>query len=136
MNFHYRSQEKYLTSFNFSSLTDIVLLLLIFFLLTSSFIVVKGLNITLPKSVEHQPPQRKSIVVSIGKDKKISLNDAVTTKDQLIPRLSVLLKKDPDQQIIIRADKELILQEVVEILDLVKGSGATRLFIATDSPKN
>ena len=45
-----------------------------------------------------------------------------------------MLASDADQQPI-RADKDLLLQDVVEILDLAKGAGATRLFIATDAEK-
>jgi biopolymer transport protein ExbD len=136
VNYQYRSQQRYLTAFNFSSLTDIVMLLLVFFLLTSSFIVTQGMNVTLPKSVEHQTPMRKTIAVSIGKDKRVFLNSEQVTKEQLSGQITALLRQDPDQQVIVRADKDLALQDVVETLDIVRGAGASRLFIATDSPGN
>ena len=133
MNFYAGSQTKYLESFNFSSLTDVVMQLLIFFLLTFSFANTRGMNVTLPKAAVGQPPQRKTIAVSISKEKKLYLNNELVPKDQLSTRIATLLQKEPDQQIVVRADKDLVLQDVVEVLDLAKGSGATRLFIATDS---
>ena len=133
MNFQFEGQRKYLESFNFSSLTDVVMQLLIFFLLTFSFANTRGMNVTLPKATLGQPPQRKTISVSIEKDKKLFLNNEAVLKEQLAVRIAELLKKEQDQQIVVRADKDLVLQDVVEVLDIARGVGATRLFIATES---
>ncbi len=132
MNFQFRGQQKFLTVFHFSSLTDIVMLLLIFFLLTSSFVVTRGMNIVLPKTVIGQPPQQRTITVAIEKNKQLFLNNELISKEQLAVRLTAALGKDKEQQIVVRADKDVILQDVVEILDIAKSVGATRLFIATD----
>ena len=128
-------QQKYLESFNFSSLTDVVMQLLIFFLLTFSFANTRGMNVTLPKTAVGQPPLRKTIALSLTKDKIMYLNNEAIPKQQLAARLSVLIKQDPEQQIVVQADKDLLLQDVVEVLDIAKGVGATRLFIATEAAK-
>ena len=133
MNFQSGTRNKYLDSFNFSSLTDVVMQLLIFFLLTFSFANTRGMNVTLPKTAVGQSPQRRTISVTIQKDKKLYLDAKAIRKDQLAVALKELLQKNSDQQIVIRADKDLILQDVVEILDIAKGVGATRLFIATEA---
>jgi biopolymer transport protein ExbD len=135
MNFQSPSSRKYLETFNFSSLTDVVMQLLIFFLLTFSFANTRGMNVTLPKTAVGQPPQRKTIAVTIEKSKTLFLNASTVRKEELAARLSAFLKQDPDQQIVVRADKDLILQDVVEILDIAKSVGATRLFIATEAAK-
>lgn len=133
MNFEFQAHRKYLSIFNFSSLTDIVLLLLIFFLLTSLFAVIRGMDVVLPKAKTGQAPQQKIITVSMTKDRKIFLGTQPVTKNQLGEKLKAAVK--PDQQIVIHADKSLILDEVIEILDIAKGVGATRLFIATEPVK-
>lgn len=133
MNFHFQGHKKYLSMFNLASLTDIVLLLLIFFLLTSSFAVIRGMNVTLPRAESGQPPQRKTVSVAIGKDKKIFVNNQHVAKAQLADRLRSIFQ--PEQQIVIQADKSLVLEEVVEVLDIARGIGATRLFIATEPVK-
>jgi len=135
MNFRPVHRSRYLESFNFSSLTDVVMQLLIFFLLTFSFANTRGMNVTLPKTAIGQPPQRKTISVSIQKDKNLFLNNEAVTKEQLAAKLTALIKVDIDQQIVVRADKDLTLQDVVEILDIAKGVGATKLFIATEAAK-
>ena len=135
MNFRPAHRSRYLESFNFSSLTDVVMQLLIFFLLTFSFANTRGMNVALPKTAIGQPPQRKTITVSIQKDKTLFVNSEAVRKEQLASKLSELFKSDTDQQIVVRADKDLTLQDVVEILDIAKGIGATKLFIATEAEK-
>jgi biopolymer transport protein ExbD len=133
MNFQFEAHKKYLSIFNFSSLTDIVLLLLIFFLLTSSFAVIRGLDVVLPKAVTGSSPQRSTVTVVFTKDRKLFVGAQPVTKNQLADKLKSVVR--PDQQIVIQADKNLILEEVVEVLDIAKGVGMTRLFIATEPVK-
>jgi len=135
MNFRSSRRQTYLESFNFSSLTDVVMQLLIFFLLTFSFANTMGMNVTLPKTSIGAPPVGRTISVTLLKEKKIFLNDQEVPKEQLTARIAGLLASGAGQQIVVRADKDLLLQEVVEILDMAKGAGATRLFIATDAEK-
>jgi biopolymer transport protein ExbD len=135
VNFRSTRRQTYLESFNFSSLTDVVMQLLIFFLLTFSFANTRGMNVTLPKTILGSPPIGKTISITLLREKKIYLNNEEVPKEQLTARLAGMLSADADQQIVVRADKDLLLQEVVEILDLAKGAGATRLFIATDAEK-
>ncbi|MDI6765716.1 MAG: biopolymer transporter ExbD [Bacteroidota bacterium] len=135
MNFRPAHRSRYLDTFNFSSLTDVVMQLLIFFLLTFSFANTRGMNVTLPKTAVGQPPMRKTVSISIQKDKQLFVNNEAVPKDQLAAKLSTLIQKDADQQIVVRADKDLTLQDVVEILDIAKGIGATKLFIATEAVK-
>ena len=60
MNFRASRRSTYLESFNFSSLTDVVMQLLIFFLLTFSFANTRGMNVTLPKTTVGAPPVNKT----------------------------------------------------------------------------
>ncbi len=93
------------------------------------------MNITLPKTAVGQPPLRKTISVTIEKDKLLYLNNDRIAKDKLAATLAGLLHQDKEQQIVVRADKDLVLQDVIEVLDIAKGVGATRLFIATEAAK-
>ena len=136
MNFRPIHRTTYLGTFNFSSLTDVVMQLLIFFLLTFSFANTRGMNVTLPKTALGQPPQSRTITVSIQKDKNLFVNNEAIVKDQLAARLASLIQNNPEQQIVLRADKDLLLQDVVEILDIAKGVGATKLFIATEAARD
>lgn len=125
----------YLSAFNFSSLTDIVMLLLIFFLLTSSFVTTKGLDVVLPDATNTEKHQDERLFVSVDAGGLISLNDSEVTKEELPGLIAAQLQQDTAAVVVLRADKELSYNVVIEMLDIIKGAGATRFFLATERPK-
>lgn len=130
------SDSGYQAAFNFSSLTDIVMLLLIFFLLTSSFVTTKGLDVVLPDAVNTEKHQDERLFVSVDAEEKISLNENPVTREDLPGLIAAEVQADSMAVVVLRADKELPYRVIVEMLDLIKGAGATRFFLATDRPKN
>lgn len=124
-------QQKPLEIFSFSSLTDIVFLLLIFFLLSSSFVLQPGVKVQLPKSDKAEQESQRQIVITVTEKGALFLNDQPVTTANLGSRLSGLLQKDRDKVVVIKADRTVSLQNAVEVMDIAKGVGATRLLIAT-----
>ena len=117
---------------NIAPLVDMVFLLLIFFLLTSSFILNEGIKVNLPEAKSSQMQDRKGITVGITKDGKIFLDGEEISLEDLSQRLAGMIKKDPGKAVIIRADKEVILEKAIRVLDTVKLSGATKIVVATE----
>ncbi len=120
-----------MTTFNTISLTDIIFLLLIFFLLSSTFILQPGIKVQLPRTTTTEISSEKSIVVSITKDGALFLNDDFVSIDQLGAKLRTMLIDIGNPILIIRADKNILLERVVEVMDRAKGAGAERFLIAT-----
>ena len=135
MKFKQRSTPPYLSAFNFSSLTDIVMLLLIFFLLTSSFVTTKGLDVTLPEAANVESEEDSRLYVSIDDKRAISVNERTATIETVPGLVREALARDSSQTVVIRADATLSIADVIEVLDVVKGAGARRFFIATDQPE-
>ncbi len=133
MKFSQKSGTPYLSAFNFSSLTDIVMLLLIFFLLTSSFVATEGLNVVLPQADNSEAQEDSRLYVSIDEQKQIRVNDRDATLQTLPGMISGAIAADSSQTVVIRADQALTLGDVVGVLDIVKGAGARKFFIATDT---
>lgn len=117
---------------NIAPLVDMVFLLLIFFLLTSSFILNQGIKVNLPEAKSSQMQDRKEITVGITKDGKIFLDGEEISLEDLSRRLAGMIKKDPGKAVIIRADKEIILEKAIRVLDTVKLAGATNIVVATE----
>ena len=135
MKFQNTTSDRYLSAFNFSSLTDIVMLLLIFFLLTSSFVTIKGLDVTLPQTVNADTQEDARLNVSVDEERKITVNERDATIESLPGLVQTALARDSMQTVVIRADEKLPLKDVIEVLDVVKGAGARRFFIATENPR-
>lgn len=127
-----KPQNKILDTFSFSSLTDIVLLLLIFFLLSSTFIIQPGIKVKLPVSDTAESTNEKSITVTLTKNGGIYLNQEKVSFNDLPAKWNQLMAINPDQAVIIRADKGVTIERTVAILDIGKRVGATNFNIATE----
>lgn len=139
MKFSAGNDSGYLSAFNFSSLTDIVMLLLIFFLLTSSFVTTKGISVTAPEARNTTQQQDQRVVVSVDAEGKVSLNDTETTMEDLGALMSEQLRTDSlnadSTIVVVRADKQLPYETVIKVIDIVKEAGAAKFFLATERPK-
>lgn len=127
-----RAENKVLDTFSFSSLTDIVLLLLIFFLLSSTFIIQPGIKVKLPVSDTAEATNEKSITVTLTSKGLIYLNQDQISISELPAKWNQLMAQNPEQAIIIRADKGVTIDQTVAILDIGKKVGATNFNIATE----
>jgi len=129
MNFQMKRTK--ITTFSPISLTDIVLLLLIFFLLSSSFFVQPGIKVTLPKAITGQIETKDRIYLTITKKQGIYLNNQMILRSELVEKLKALLHGQPERMVVIQADKDLTLEQAIEIIDLAKMAGAQKFLIAT-----
>ena len=120
-----------MTTFTTISLTDIIFLLLIFFLLSSTFILQPGIKVQLPRTTTTEISSEKSIVVSITKDGALFLNEDFVSIEQLGAKLRTMIMDVGNPILIIRADKNILLERMVEVMDKAKGAGAERFLIAT-----
>lgn len=131
MKIQLTQDNKPLTIFSYSSLTDIVLLLLIFFLLTSSFIVTEGLNVTLPEAENTATTEEEQLVIALLNDGRIFLNNVEIPPEQFRAALQEKLVAPTNQVIVLSSDADVPLQRAVFVMDEAKGLGATRFFIST-----
>ena len=119
-------------AFNYAALTDIVMQLLIFFLLSSSFVVMPGVKVQLPKAQTSEVQTDRRTVITLTGGGRIYLNLDEVTKATLAQKLVPVIDKDRNQVIILKADRSVSLQNAVEVIDIAKGVGAQRFMIATE----
>ncbi len=117
---------------NLAPLIDVMLLLLIFFMLTSTFIVAEAIDIDLPFSKSGVETERHEIVVLLGKNGRVAVNDELIEHDALEAKIAGLLERDPAQPITLRTDAEVSVQEMLIVMDAIRRAGGTRISIATD----
>jgi len=127
----FRPENKLLTAFSISSLTDIVMLLLIFFLLSSSFVMSSGIKVQLPKAETGDPATDKSVTITLTEKGRVYLNTERVTIETLGQKLASAIGKDQDKVVVIKADRAVTLQNTVQVIDIAKAVGASRFMIAT-----
>ncbi|VAX26683.1 TonB-ExbBD energy transducing system, ExbD subunit [hydrothermal vent metagenome] len=128
----FEMENKPLSMFHFSSLTDIVMLLLIFFLLTSQFVIQTGVKVKLPGAVNNEQTVPSRIVVSITEFGKIYVGKDEVTLDALALKLENIKQNAAEENVIIRADKATNIDLVIKVIDAAKGVGIDKFTIETE----
>ncbi len=126
-----KAHIKPLTTFNTISLTDIIFLLLVFFLLSSTFVLQPGIKVQLPTTSTADISSEKSIVISVARDGTVYLNDNLVNKIELGAQLRQKVLDVGMPIIVLRLDKDLSIEGLVEVMDISKAAGADRFIIAT-----
>jgi len=111
-------------------LIDVIFLLLIFFMLTSSFIFQPGIKINLPKAVTSEVLHEQNIVITVTSQNLIYMNNKAITPKELTKRLKKIAKEN--KPLLIKADRKASLGRVVEVWDICRASGLSKVNIATN----
>ncbi|MBU1343937.1 MAG: biopolymer transporter ExbD [Proteobacteria bacterium] len=127
-----KKQDRYQMQAPLTSLIDIVFLLLIYFLLTTNFIVEEGIKIKLPDATASAPQVKQEITIVVDKDGTAYIANTKIPIDALYSRIKEMIGKDKDRLVIIKADKTIILNKAVRVMDIAKAAGASRLSLATE----
>ena len=130
MNFNV--SNKPISVFSLSSLTDIVLLLVIFFLLTSQFVVQTGVKVKLPGSQTNEQSEPTQLVVTATAVGAIYLGSEQIGIDRLSEQLRELNALNNHSNLIIRADKTVQIELVIDIIDAAKSVGIGKFTIETE----
>ena len=134
MQFKFRRKYSLIQAeFDMTPLIDCVFNLLLFFMLTSSYIIQPGIRINLPKALTSETVHEKSLVVTVTEDNIIILNESAVTLADLAGRLEKAAKENIP--LLIRADRKSSVGKVVEIWDLCRDVGLTKVNIATTRGK-
>lgn len=117
-------------------MVDVVFLLLIFFMISTTFVETPGLSINLPKSAAHQIKQKnKEVRVYLRADGTIFLEQEQIAMDALTAELQSYSEQAADTTFLLMADKDTLHGRVVQLMDVARSAGFTRLAIATEKKK-
>ncbi len=110
---------------------DVVFNLLIFFALSLNFAATSGgINVKLPSASSAEPVKTEQLTINLTQAGKIYYNDKEIEIDDLAPKLEAI--EDKDSIVIIRADNSVPHGQVVDVMDIVKSEGFSKLAIAVD----
>jgi len=128
----FETNKKPLSVFSLSSLTDIVFLLLVFFLLTSQFVIQTGVKVKLPASKMNEQSLPSKMVVSITEDNSIYVGNEKVDLASVAVRLNNLKESIIENNLVIRADKTVDIDLVIQVIDAAKSVGIDRFTIETE----
>lgn len=116
----------------FTPLIDCVFNLLIFFAVSTTLIISPAsIKVKLPKAVTAEI-QKRDIVINITKDGLIIYNGELKSLEEIKEIIISELKINPQVLVAINADKEVIYNRVIEVMDTLRDIGATNIALATE----
>jgi biopolymer transport protein ExbD len=127
-----RRKEPVRVQIPLTSLIDIVFLLLIYFLLTTNFLVEEGIKIKLPQAKASAPQSEEVITVYVDQEGRAYIGSEEVSLESLFERLKAMIGTSTDKLVVVRADRAVILNRAVKVMDIAKAAGAGRLCLATE----
>ena len=113
-----KTRNKIGVSFNSSSMSDLVFLLLIFFMLTSTLVAPNAIKLMLPSS-SSKTMAKQTVTVYINDLYQYYIEETPVTDDELASSISARIAGETDATIVLRSDKSVPVQYVVNVIDAV-----------------
>ena len=104
---------------------DVMLVLLVIFMVTAP--MTNPGVVDLPKVGQSLKQQVTPIVISIRKDASTEIKGKKYKKDDLLAYVKESLDKNPEQSVVIAADKKVQYQEVITVMDLLKQNAINKV---------
>ena len=116
---------------------DITLILLIIFMVMSPLLVQMQLTVDLPKSQSVNTQAEEDVIrIEVQNNGKIIVQNKALTLKNLERELILRMGKANKKTILVQADKEVPIQQVVSVFDVAKKLGAAKLGIGVLSKES
>lgn len=111
---------------NITPLVDIFLVLLILVMISSSLVQPRSIEVQVPKAANAGTAAPKASGIVLLGDGALLLDGIRTEPAVMVERLRAEVARDSSHSVLLSADAKLPYEKVVEVLDLVKSSGALK----------
>ncbi len=115
-----------------TAMVDVVFLLIIFFMVSTTFISLEtGLPVDLPQAQTAEVTPSDLPTVTVTPDERVFVGGSQVEPEALAGILQQLIADTAQTTVVLRADASVPHGFVVQVMDLIKQSGAQRIAIAT-----
>src|SRR5436305_731731 len=122
-----------LSELNVTPLLDLAFVLLIIFMITTP-LMENSVDLIIPSSdaAKHAVDPGAVQTVSINREGDIQFNSAPTTLPQLEADLTALKEAKPEVAVVVRSHKELSVQKLIDVMDVVQRAKITKVGVVTN----
>jgi biopolymer transport protein ExbD len=111
---------------------DTIFFLLVFFMLASlSTVPMSAKKVRLPESTTATTKPKDKVVVTVDEQNHYFVDRAQVPFDQILPRLRQAVAANPQVTVILNADKEDQVGQLLKIMDVAKQANPGQLVMAT-----
>ena len=132
--FSQRQSLSSLSEINITPLLDLAFVLLIIFMITTP-LLESSMSLIIPSSGAKTPPVSAQQVqtISIDRNEAIRFNNHAVDLDSLTAQLTDLKRGNPDLAVVIRPDRDLPVQKLINLMDALQRAQIMKVGIATRS---
>lgn len=115
-------------------LVDMVFLLLIFFLVATTFHQTeREMQIALPEASSAGPISTalRELIINVDKDGEIIVSGTRMSPEDLRGLVERAVEENPEQKVTVRGDRNTTYENIVNVLDICKGSGIQEPYLDT-----
>ncbi|MEO8037589.1 MAG: biopolymer transporter ExbD [Betaproteobacteria bacterium] len=113
---------------------DIMMFLLVFFIMiTIDTIAGSGIALDIPNSKTTQPLKNTQMTIGVQKDGALYLKGKAVTPEELAEAIKEAKEKGK-VDVVIAGDKEVPLQKLLDVMDVVRAHDITNVGIAAGDP--
>lgn len=133
-------RRKPMSEINVVPYIDVMLVLLVIFMVTAP-LMTQGIKVELPEATSEPITQEEfeTLVVSVRRDGSIFMNigqkDLPTSLGKIAEDAKKILVANPNLKVMIEGDKILPYGNIVEIMEVLRQSGASGVGLITQPPK-
>jgi biopolymer transport protein TolR len=120
---------------NVTPLVDVMLVLLIIFMIAAPMLH-QGIEVALPRAEAQNLPLRVEdpIVLSIDRDGRIYLREALIPSAELVDRLKPQVEARRGETVFLKGDRDVPYGQVIDVLDLLRQGGIQNVGMVTERP--
>ena len=118
---------------NVTPLLDLAFVLLIIFMITTP-LMENSVDLVIPTSeaAKHAVDPNAVQTIGINREGRIQFNNEPTDLLQLENSLNALKESRPEVAVVIRSDKELPVQKLIDVMDVVQRAKITKVGVVTN----
>ena len=130
---HHSHSLRLVTEISVTPMLDLVFVLLFVFMVAAPLIKPEA-ALDLPAAKSSRPtPSRQTELTVLG-DGSVSLGGSPVIRERLADALRKLVEENPDVGILVRIDRNLAVQRLVELMDLMHETGIIHTAVQTTEP--
>ncbi|SRR5579883_994886 len=135
MKFKSQQQGSQMPEPNLVPMMDVILTVLTFFIIVSMTLTnFQAVNVPLPSTdkgiSKEKPPD--PIIVGMNRQGQILMNSTTVTDTQLAQQIAAYLQKNPKGSVVLKADKQVTYEKVVQVLGTLRDIGGDRVSLAIE----
>jgi biopolymer transport protein ExbD len=135
MKFKSQQQSSQMPEPNLVPMMDVILTVLTFFIIVSMTLTnFQAVNVPLPstdKGISKEKPV-DPIIVGMNRQGQVLMNNTTVTDTQLAQLVVTYLQKHPKGTVVLKADKQVTYEKVVQVLGTLRDIGGDRVSLAIE----